>query len=96
MEMPKIYSYGDYVSNNYGMNAIVVSFEALDLYFSYKTVVAFRYEGKLTVCENTWGTTTGKHLNWIDGGNKKSRLSYEDFQAELGKVQLELGLSYHV
>ena len=32
--------------------------------------------------ENNWSSTTGKHLNWIDGGTpeaKKNRLSSADF-----------------
>jgi len=36
----------------------------------------------MKVSENVWGPTTGKHLNWIDGGDKKSRLPYNQFQAE--------------
>lgn len=41
------------------------------LWFSYRTVVAFSTpETGLVVRENDWKGTTGKHLNWIDGGNK--------------------------
>ena len=50
------------------------------LYFSYETLVAFHTpESGLIVRENHWGTTTGKHLNYIDGGNKKNRVSASKF-----------------
>ena len=32
------------------------------------------------VIKNYWSTTTGKHLNWIDNGNKKERLTTEQFE----------------
>lgn len=51
-----------------------------DFYFSYKTLVAFRHDGEVTVRENDWGPTTGKHLNAIDGGDKKRRLPSERFE----------------
>lgn len=84
--LPKISSYGEYSSDNYGAHSLLVSFENFDLYFSYKTIIAFKHKGKLIVRQNDWHTTTGKHLNWIDGGNKKDRLSSTVFEAELSKV----------
>ena len=51
------------------------------LYFSYETVVAF-YDyntHQQVVSENIWTNTTGKHLNAIDGGNKKSRVEHDTF-----------------
>jgi hypothetical protein len=33
----------------------------------------------LKVSENQWSVTTGRHLTWIDGGNKKARLKREEF-----------------
>ncbi len=45
----------------------------LDIYFSYRTAVAFRLPGVgLVVRQNDWGATTGKHLIWIDGGTSKT------------------------
>lgn len=35
------------------------------VYFSYETPIAVRIDGKLTISENNWGPTTGKHLNSI-------------------------------
>jgi hypothetical protein len=54
----------------------------LTLWFSYKTVVAFRVGPEMVVHENYWSKTTGKHLNLIDGGDKKSRLKPDPFQAK--------------
>lgn len=82
-----IESYGEYSSENYGAHALRVTVGSLSLWFSYKTPVAFACPGRArTVCENCWGPTTGKHLNWIDGGEphmKKARLPREQFDAAL-------------
>jgi hypothetical protein len=64
-------------------NAMYVEINDLELWFSYKTVIAFRSDSHpLTVCENVWSTTTGKHLNLISR-DKKSRLPYDQFMAAL-------------
>lgn len=82
----RLSSYGGY-SGNYGAHCMVVTIGTLSLYFSYQTVVAFEDDGiGLKVVENQWGPTTGKHLNTIDGGNKSSRLSSQEFDEELQKV----------
>jgi hypothetical protein len=60
--------------------------KGITLYYSYKTIVAFRYAGKLHVRENIWGPTTGKHLNAIDGGAKESRYKSEEFTRLLHEV----------
>tara|TARA_R100000657_G_C4572638_1_gene37727 strand:- start:43 stop:498 length:456 start_codon:yes stop_codon:yes gene_type:complete len=52
----------------------------LRVYYSYSTPVALMIDGHLKVSQNRWSITTAKHLTWIDGGNKKSRLKKEDFQ----------------
>ncbi len=50
------------------------------MYFSYQTMVAFIAPGVgLVVHDNDWGPTAGKHLNWIDGGNKADRVCGEEF-----------------
>ena len=51
----------------------------LKVYYSYTTPVALEIDGVLKVSENQWSVTTGRHLTWIDGGNKKSRLKREEF-----------------
>lgn len=60
---------------------------SLDVYFSYDTVVAFREVGhELVVHENDWGPTTGKHLNWLDSGEKKNRVPHDEFEQKLQAV----------
>jgi flavorubredoxin len=41
--------------------------------FSYKTIIAFAINGKVIVRQNEWSTTTGKHLNAIDGGSNEAK-----------------------
>ena len=85
------YNYGSYSSDNYGANSICVQLGNKSIYYSYDTVVAFEgYNSKgvrfdLTVSENCWGPTTGKHLNWIDGGRKDKRLSRDEFLRKLSE-----------
>jgi len=80
-------NYGDYSSSNYGAHSLEFNIGNISLYFSYKTVIAFHTPATgLKVCENIWGNTTGKHLNWIDGGNKKDRLSHSEFSAQLNEA----------
>jgi len=67
MNMPTLENYGNYP------NTQLVTIFGVDVYFSYKTAIAFRVGGRLVVHENDWGPTTGKHLNCIDGGNKANR-----------------------
>ena len=90
--LPSIYSYGDYSNGNYGAHCICIEIPpsrkgkyGIDLYFSYNTLVAFRgkisdNERGLYVHKNVWGSTTGKHLNFIDYGNKDSRYDSNTFE----------------
>jgi hypothetical protein len=65
---------------DYDRNSGSVELGFVTLWFSYKTLIAFQFEGKeRVVSENCWSNTTGKHLNAIDGGNKASRVSREEF-----------------
>ena len=57
----------------------------ISLYFSYDTLVAFRGDigngyRELVVHTNDWSTTTGKHLNWIDGGEQDTRVKDKEFE----------------
>ena len=83
IKMPSIHTYGNYSSSNYGAHALRVSFGSLTVYFSYKTPVAFETPGRRVVRENDWGPTTGKHLNWIDYGDKKARVPGAEFAQAL-------------
>ena len=82
MKQVKFFNYGNYSSENYGVHTLAfIDHKGNTFYFSYETLVAFKIRnGNTYVRKNIWGSTTGKHLNWIDGGDKKSRLSEEDFE----------------
>jgi hypothetical protein len=61
--------------------------------FSYKTPIAFAHGGRVVVRQNDWSTTTGKHLNHIDGGSveaKKARLSSSDFESAMSNYDVSL------
>lgn len=83
------------MNQNSSKNFNMVSVGNVDLYFSYETVVAFRApKYNLVVVENSWGPTTGKHLNWIDGGtDKDKRLPYGVFDMKLRDMLKEHGLA---
>lgn len=84
--LPKMSNYGQYSSGNYGAHSLKVETENITLYYSYDTIVAFRSpETGLVVSKNVWGTTTGKHLNWIDD-NKDIRLSRAEFIQKLNEA----------
>ena len=74
------------------MNNFLVVYEVSGTlrYHSYSTLVAFQTkEGRLVVCQNIWSRTTGKHLNYLDGGRKEERVSPEMFKLILeGKEEL--------
>ena len=59
-------SYGNYSSDNYGVHCMTMEDDyGNQFWFSYDTLVAFRTKGEFHIVKNYWGTTTGKHLNWI-------------------------------
>jgi hypothetical protein len=65
--LPTITSYGEYSSNNYGVHTKRLDLESITLWYSYDTIIAYRDNTDgMVICENVWGTTTGKHLNWIN------------------------------
>ena len=80
IDLPTFRSYGEYSSSNYGAHALVLTTNQGCFWFSYQTLVAFHNWGPRVVHKNVWGQTTGKHLNWIDGGNKIARVSSEEFK----------------
>jgi hypothetical protein len=86
MQLPKWSVYGSY-RGNYGAHALVFT-DAQDnrFWFSYRTLVAFDIPGGKVVHQNDWGPTTGKHLNAIDGGDKKARVSDAVFKAKFQAV----------
>ena len=83
----KKWNYGNYSSDNYGANSIAIELGSRTIYYSYDTIVAFRgtnSKGEYFNCiiKNYWGSTTGKHLNFINP-NKKIRLDSEEFENQL-------------
>ncbi len=91
--LPTIRSYGEYHGQNYGLNSLMVSFpNGLTLYYSYETIVAFKGRHGLRIRRNDWSTTTGKHLNWIDGGAKDDRLTGAQFEVLLTSELAHYGL----
>lgn len=86
MKKPSYFVYGDYSNDNYGVHTLCFTdTNGNDFYYSYQTLVAFRCREGLFVRQNVWGSTTGKHLNWIDGGEKKERLTEEAFNEAFKK-----------
>ncbi len=79
-----------FYNENTSRNAMRIDINNVTFYFSYNTLVWIRlpYNGNeweyqwLYTIKNYWQQTTGKHLNWIDWGDKKDRLDQEAF----GKV----------
>ena len=92
MKLPTIESYYPYSSDNYGANSLKLEFENLTLYYSYKTIIAFRAGNGLAIRKNDWSSTTGKHLNAIDD-DKSRRIDGEEFERQLLEVLKEKGLS---
>lgn len=84
--LPKIKSYGEYSNDNYGAHSLYVDLDTIGLYYSYETIVAYHdSQDGLVCCENVWGVTTGKHLNWIEPDHK-SRFSKQVFENKLAEA----------
>ena len=80
MNLPKINTYGNYSSDNYGAHCLCVEIQGVTVWFSYKTPIAFQVgNNPRVVRQNDWSTTTGKHLNAIDE-NKKTRVDSSTFE----------------
>ncbi len=81
MKKTNVACYGNYASKNYGISSLLFTDpKGNQFYFSYDTLVAFHTCKTGLVCHvNDWGTTTGKHLNWIQP-NHKQRVSHAEFE----------------
>ncbi len=86
--LPSFHSYGNYSSSNYGAHCLCFEdAQGNTFWYSYKTLVAFcKNGGQRIVQQNAWGPTTGKHLNLIDRGDKKNRLTASEFDAKFKEV----------
>ena len=72
-------------------NLTKVNIGTITVWFSYNTPIAFKNGtwSTLVVRENVWSTTTGKHLNYIDGGDKEAkarRVSSDEFNRALEEI----------
>ena len=86
MKTMNAHSYGQYSSDNYGVHCMTMRDDyGNQFWFSYETLIAFRVKGEFHIVKNYWGTTTGKHLNWIDS-YKKNRESMEEFEANYKRL----------
>ena len=57
-----------------GPNFTEVRVGRLSMWFSYRTAIAYQHDhGARWVRVNEWSSTTGKHLNQIDGGTNKAK-----------------------
>lgn len=84
--LPSFSNYGQYASENYGVNTLVFDMPNIRVYFSYKTPIAFiDPSGNHVIRKNDWGPTTGKHLNWINP-DKSIRISGAEFKKKLAKA----------
>ena len=75
---------------NKGDKAVKAELENAIIYFSYDTVIAV-YDKKLetlTITENIWGQTTGRHLNVIDKDITK-RVPYSVLKEKLKDLGYE-------
>ena len=90
-QIVSVKTYGNYSSNNYGINALVFTdVNRIEYYFSYNTLVAFKHPtSDLVIRENIWGNTTGKHLNWIDA-DKSKRVDTPTFFEKLDELKSKL------
>jgi hypothetical protein len=59
----------------------------VSVWFSYTTPVAVLIEGERIVARNEWGTTTGRHLNEVDGGSKAAKANRVDHAVLLTMIE---------
>lgn len=86
MSFPKYFNYGKYSSDNYGVHSLCFEEGNNKFWFSYDTLVAFKINGEFHIIKNYWGTTTGKHLNWIDS-DKSIREDAETFEENYNRLK---------
>lgn len=81
----KFYNYGNYSSDNYGKHTLCFELDNNKFWFSYDTLVAFKIKGEFHIIKNYWGTTTGKHLNWINS-DKDIREDQDTFEKNYNRL----------
>jgi len=83
IELNKLSDYYSELPANTPAHVVVIG--DLMLYFSYNTIIAFRSGGSLTIRQNDWSTTTGRHLNAINP-DKSIRVDKAIFEKALEAV----------
>ena len=92
----KNFSFGSYMNNGNKINSLMFEFGSLKIWFSYKTIVAIQDgSDERIVRENDWSNTTGRHLNAIDFGDKKSRVSGEVFEEAVENILKKHNLTFN-
>jgi hypothetical protein len=65
----------------------------LTVWFSYRTPIAFMTpETGRVISENVWSNTTGRHLAWLDGGDRQAKA--RRFTREAFVIALEDAVSH--
>ena len=85
MKEVSYFNYGNYSSDNYGVNTLCFTNDSGKFWFSYETLVAFSVNNEFHIIRNYWGNTTGKHLNFINS-NKSIREDKETFEANYKRL----------
>lgn len=80
---------------NYTIVELCFDSTVVNLYLSYETCIAFEINGEKYVSENTFGTTTGRHINLAEsdlGTSRKDRLKRTDFVEKLEEMYKQITL----
>ncbi len=69
-------------------NFSIVHLGGFSVAFSYETPIGYLilHDGWV-VRENDWSATTGKHLNWLDNGDKQYRIPGSEFEGRLTDLE---------
>lgn len=59
--------------------------QSLTLYFSYETIIAFRFNGQTFCSTNDWSKTTGKYLDEIEP-DKANRIPHSELLNKLNNA----------
>jgi len=73
-----------------GMNGKLTRVDVgrITYWFSYETCIAYSYKFENVARKNIWGTTTGKHLNYVHS-DKASRVGADEFATLLAAAQAD-------
>lgn len=91
MKNIRYYNYGNYSSDNYGAHTLCFETPQGTYWFSYDTLVAFKILGEFHIIKNYWGSTTGKHLNWINS-NRAIREDEDMFNDNFERLSNKINL----